>query len=733
MSAALFPIPRVDASELTVRQYFIDRGATDEIYAECIRPQIEIIEPGDSLWYRRNQISYNHVAGRVGHAIAYLDPDGKPYMRKDKKGNDVPYKFVRWHGEPVGVFEKGQEPAKGSGPWGRPSEVHFPLLIEGTYAEAAKAGRRLVHMESGAKAMISYYVARELSAGLSGVYGFQSAKHGVVFRHAELPLEFKSFNNVVLFDSNTDTNWMVRQAEALLCYHLRNTLLCPQVAVGKLPKQTDGTDWGPDDFIADRGVRAYGQVLDDAQPYTLDKDHDLVERVNERAVYLRLNDMVVTFDPRMVKNRSDAAAALRPIKKPKGKAGFTYGFDAWLESDMKNCVDDAGYRYLGPERFKIGKLEFVNLYTKSGVWPVGEYKDSDSSAIRGWVDRIINDADDVKLFWQWFRFLKFSDRKPVTWLCFYSAMRGVGKGWLLSLMHAVIGEENSETGAGARDFITQFNDLIKDVRLLGINEFTLSSRNEKEAARESIKNFVGDKRVRAETKFVAAKSFESNAGLVLTINELHRAPTDGLDDRRVVPICFDAGRSLQDNPDWVLMHDTADGKDGIHQLEALTWWLQHRVAEVNFSTWRPPVTAKRIAQLGQGLDPVARVAFEIRALLLDGGDGGDAAKPAWETADKRCWTMKQIEDVMGRDYNIHHSWTPATMAKFLREAGWLSSGDALGDVAGKDGRVGEGKLRTNAGVWFPCQDAATDADGNPISSRLAGEHAAKAPFTRKYG
>jgi hypothetical protein len=123
---------------------------------------------------------------------------------------------------------------------------------------------------------------------------------------------------------------------------------------------------------------------------------------------------------------------------------------------------------------------------------------------------------------------------------------------------------------------------------------------------------------------------------------------------------------------WTLVHQIVDGtagRDGDDALEDLATWLRDsdEIADIDFSSYRPELTDARRQKMAEGLPSVARAAMNLRLEIMNDLDAAGA--PLW--VGKKCWTAQQVYSRCA-DLNGPPP-SPASLAKYLREAGWVSS------------------------------------------------------------
>lgn len=609
-------------------------------------------------WYKQHKFGTGAIYRRPGLFLIYLNPLGEPYLT-----DEVPYGIVRFLGQPVSVPE-GQEAPKVLSQWGRRSEIHFEPMRNGMSWEALPHGSKVIHCESLIKAKAVHKATGLPCIGYNGVNGFSSAKQGVELIHEYAGFAFDKMDNVILFDSDVHTNPRVTRARESLSHKLRHITNCSMVAWVDLPqKVTESgppTNWGPDDFLIEKGRDALIALLAAAVPYQDEEFSSLVETMNERLRWIKAQNMVFDRTRRALTKWQDAVLSCRNVNRTvvKGNSKKTiYGSDVWLQSIHRQEVDNVGYRYLEGEFFDRGNETFANEYVPDGAEPGPASLDSQSIVFQMLV-RLFSEAD-LELMRSYLKFLKFSGDKPTSYCVLWSTTRGIGKGWFTELARALLGKRHV-AAATADSLAEKFNLHTINTRLVIAHEFHASSAANKKLALNYLKTYVGDETIMVRAMNRNPYSAEVRAGLIITVNDKSEMPSDGLGDRRQWYVEGGAGareRGLDlwgpTAPEWDLVWKALQEPDEISRVAR--WILDG--ADIDFKSWKPPMTEERAADLIEGMSGPVQTAHEV---LLDMRELGV------DIMDAKAIRQLMVEKMEGMElYMIGKAF-----GKCLREAGW---------------------------------------------------------------
>lgn len=571
-------------------------------------------------WYKEHKFGTGAIYRRAGLFLIYLNIQGEPYLI-----DEVPYGVVRFLGTPTGVPE-GDTAPKVLSQWGRRSEIHFEPMRDGTSWEALPHGSKVIHCESLVKAKAVHKATGFPCIGYNGVNGYSSAKQGVELIHEFSGFAFDKMDNVILFDSDVLTNPRVQKAREGLSHKLRHIANCPLVSLVDLPqKENPGalpSNWGPDDYLLEKGPEALTKLIAGAVPFQDEEFSSLVEAMNERALWVKDQSAVYDRERRALLKWFDASLTFKNLNREvvQGKTKKTvFGTDVWVKSVHRLEVDSVGYRYLGDEMFVREGRTFANEYVAAGAVAGTEGLKSDDLVLE--MLRRLFKPDDLEQMRAYLKFLKFTGYKPTSYCVMWSTVRGVGKGWFTELARALLGSRHVAP-ATADSLAEKFNLHTVNTRLLIVHEFQASSGSNKKAALNYLKNYVGDETIMVRAMNRNPYSAEVMAGLIITTNDKYNMPSDGLGDRRQWYI--EAGAGLKDMgvdlwgpeaQEWSYVWEALKDPEVMGRLAR---WVADG-PDIDFRSWKPPMTEERIEDLMEGQSGPVQAAHEVLKDMLELG------------------------------------------------------------------------------------------------------------------
>jgi hypothetical protein len=616
------------------------------------------IPPSNWEWYKAHRFSNKEVYGRTGLFLIYLNPQGEPWLQ-----DEIPYGVVRFVGQPMRVPE-GEKVPKVLSQWGRRSEIHFEPIRDGRAWDSLEHGTKVIHCESLVKAKAVHKATGFPCIGYNGVAGYSSAKQGLELIHLYTGFAFDKMDNVILFDSDVHTNPRVIKARESLSHKLRHIAHCSNVSWASLPQKIaeDGSasNWGPDDFILERGTDALLEVLAGAVPYADEEYAELVEDMNDRLRWVSDQNACYDRKRRSLIKFQDAAMSYRNVNRvvPWGKTKRTvYGTEVWLASTHRKDVDSVGYRYMGPEFFERGEELVANEYIPDGATPGDEGLDR-GGIVYDMLTRLFK-RDDLELLRSYLKFLKFSTDKPTSYCVLWSTVRGVGKGWFTDLAKALLGRRH--VGVATADSLAEkYNLHTVNIRLLIAHEFKASSRSARDLALNYLKTYVGDKTIPVRAMHRNFYNAEVAAGLIITVNDKTEMPSDGLGDRRQWYVEAGAGlleRGVElwgpEAKEWERVWEALGDES---EMARVAKWVEEG-EWVDFKSWKPELTAERAEDLMEGQSMLVQVAHEV---LVEARELGVLVM------DGKAIRSLMLDRMEGQEiFAVRKAF-----GKVLREAGW---------------------------------------------------------------
>lgn len=637
-------------------KYLIEHGLTFQDFG--LNYAFPAVPPTGWEWYKQFKFGVSQIYRRFGLFLIYLNPQGEPYLH-----DDVPYGVVRFLGTPTGVPE-GESAPKILSQWGRRSELHFEPLRDGRAWESLVEGTRVLHCESLVKAKAVHKATGIPCVGYNGVNGYSSNKQGVELIHKYSGFDFSKMHNIILYDSDVLTNPRVTLARENLSHKLRHIMLCSQVSWATLPQREhqDGppSNWGPDDFLLEFGAAALLKLIDGAVAYQDEEFSDLVEEVNEKFRWVRNQNTVYDRRRRALTKWQDAVLSLRNVNRvvASGKTKRTvFGTDVWIQSKNREEVDSVGYRYLEDEFFSRDDERVANEYIRDGAEP-GPEGFHNGDIIQEMLQRLFAPAD-LELLRSYLKFLKFSGDKPTSYCILWSTTRGVGKGWFTDFARALLGRRHVAP-ATADSLAEKFNLHTINTRLVIAHEFQASSSANKKLALNYLKTFVGDESIMVRAMNRNPYKADVRAGLIITVNDKSEMPSDGLGDRRQWYIEAGAGlRAMGEElwpPEHVAWTNVWDAlKDTDAMARAANWIAAGQ--DLDFKSWRPPMTDERAEDLILGQSGPVQIAHEVLKNCRELGI---------RVMDGKAIRALMVEKLEGQDLYLVGSG----FAKCLKEAGW---------------------------------------------------------------
>lgn len=632
----------------------------DYLDKRCLSPSDfpeGLVPYGNRQFLRERNYSDHLMCGRPYIFLTYLDASGNPYPGKDAKGQPDPtnpYAVARFLGK-TDELVNGDPPPKILSQKDRQNQLHFEPIqpIEGEQRNwfNLPKGQIVVHVESMIKAKAVHKWTGFPTVGLNGVGSFASSKRGIALLHSESEVDFTQFTNVILFDSNI-TKQSVKDCLDQFAHRLKNVAGCADVRIATLPKAPDGSDWGPDDFMRENGNEALIKIIREAEPYVGEEHDDLLATVADRLLFCLKSGNVIDRVEKIVRSTAKARERYLTFNKKilkRGAVSTVEAFKVWMESKSRGEVMNPAYEYLGEEFIEEEDGVYYNLYQRGGAWP-GE---GDASEIVRHLEQMIS-VEDLKLLRAYLKYLKFGKIKPTSFPVLYSDKRGVGKGWFTKLAHRLIGMANA-TNSDSKAFVSNFNALLANKRLVIVNEFKVQKSGAKDAAMNSIKRFFGDEYIIIEPKGVDAYQLKNLAGMIITANALEDVPTDGLEDRRMWYVECHLVEGSRSEEYWDRLHSLCDNPGA---MSAFARWVEEG-EDINFATWLPPLDEKRREAIRLSSHSIEAAAMDVLDEVREAGFV--------------CVGYPLIVEMLKREGIEADKMAVKTLSSILKKAGWEAS------------------------------------------------------------
>ena len=603
-----------------LQSYLTDRGLEPKDFPDGLR----VIHDNGAV-LKATGYNPRQRCGRAYLYLHYQDPRGNHYVSKDGE----PYAVVRFLGKPdldqfapLDEKEAKKGPAKVISPSGKQNQLHFEPIKgqdEGVDWYHLPDSSAVIWCESMVKAKAVNKTTGLPCIGLNGVYSYAASARGIEFLLKTYDVDLSRCEHFILFDSNTHKD-EVAQARRGLAHKLRNIYEVKSVKLVDLPKNaTTGLDQGPDDFIVSKGGGeeakiALFRLLAEAEDYISNTYEDLLEVMSSRAVYCSSGAVVDRADKRV---RSNALAKMHYLPEhreiiERKQVKIISGYELWLRSQQRTEVINPRYEYLGPEFIVRDEGSYYNVYKRGGAWP----RPGDNS---GLAKPIIDHmgtmmGEGLEQFRSYLKFLKYTGVKPTSFPVLHSTARGVGKGWMGKVVTSLLGRPNVLAGGNTDTFSTNFNGDLEGKRCIIINEMKVKG-GEKDRVMNRIRTFIADPMVRIERKGVDSYETDATAGLIITANALEDVPNDGFGDRRLWYVECHMVKGSLDEGYWPPLHAACDNEE---MMRGFATWVEEG-EDVDFATWRPPMTEERAEAISNSLDSWGQSSYETYKTLKDEG------------------------------------------------------------------------------------------------------------------
>lgn len=687
----------LDVGMSLANEYLAKRGLK---WADVNRVEapLQIFAPND-MRYEKYNFSHALSKGRFALFLPYMRPDGQSWLNEEQ----APYGVLRFLGKPMFVSKDGEEPPKIAGPYGRKSEIHFAPLADGSSWETMLSGAIVLHCESAIKAECMARATGLACVGYSGVNGYSSNQIGIELIHAFAGFNFADKTNVILYDSDVVNNEKVALARMKLAHKMRHVLVCADVRLATLPQQVDAetgelSNWGPDDFWVAKGTLELMKVIDKAERFVDEEHSTLVKQMNARVRWVNQLHTVYSRDMRVLMTVRDAQNQYANVKEEMpgkanaagapGKKQVVFGFPTWMQSVNRESVDKPGYEYLGGEFFEEDGLVCANTFRDGGADRCG-YIPDESGGIRpiliqdlGIVDEMLTRLfkdEDRELLRSYLRFGRYTGWKPTSYCIMHSNLRGVGKGWFTELARALFGSHN--VGSSTADMLAEkYNAHTVGIRLLIAHEFKATSSQNKAAALNYLKSYVGDETIPVRAMHQNVYNTKVKSLVVITTNDKSDVPSDGLGDRRQWYIEAGAGKGGAELVSmgeawWDRAWEALKNED---LMSRVAQWV-YEADEVDFRSWRPKLTEERTEDLMAGMSGLVQVAYDVRKKAIELGI--------------RATTSAAIKEMMTKEMDGQQVMVAGkTFTKYLKDAGWF---------------VDLKRFKTNdkMSIWFPLESS----------------------------
>lgn len=415
-----------------------------------------------------------------------------------------------------------------------PAEAVHAYLVPLLNWSSLKRGDYVYIHESCIKAingaMLGYW-----SVGLNGVRGWSARKHGLglVEELRALPWKALELTPVIVFDSNAADNWDVQHAIGSLAAKLHE-ITGQRARHILLPKKSDGTHWGFDDFCVASGEAAAKAFLDSAavaQPVEVSEIELKKIQLNSEVCIVRSLGKIADQSTGVLMSRAtftDVNYATwiamsdedKPVSVPR----------AWLMDNRRVEVEKLEYAP-GAERLVEG--EFLNLWKGMGIEPAAGQCDL-------WLELLTRQIPEERLRrWviQWMAYpLQKLGSKMNTYLHIYGPP-GTGKNAVLMPLIVIYGVNGVVMGKD--QIASSFNSIYSSRQFINLDEIHGGNEGGASSIVNRIKGLVTSATLVVNTKGQPEYEVRNCANLVTTSNYSDSIKFDE-GERRACVIKFEA-------------------------------------------------------------------------------------------------------------------------------------------------------------------------------------------------
>lgn len=523
--------------------------------------------------------------------IPYADPvTGEPMTC----GNtDRPFVRVRYLEE---VTNHEGKVVRYTQPKGSHVRAYFPTVTDwsGVFADPTWP----IVITEGEKKALAACLQGVACIGLGGVWNWRQDDELLVELQA---IEWRDRQVVICYDSDAATNPQVRVAELTLAATLQS--LGADVRICRLEPTPDGAKRGMDDYISGGAVSSLLGLLGTAESITTLDQHVL--EMNEEVAYIEAEDCVyVLADDRRISKSAFcmgskwSSVLVEGTKTVKGKLLQTKVALAplWLRHP-------AARRYAGTI-FDPG-ASVSEVTTETGIqlnrWRGFKSSQGGVTPFLELTEHLLSKTPeqhrDLPLKLMAYKAQNPAIKTPIAMA--FIGPQGCGKSaWakIMGLAFAPYGHSIPSAALKA-----DFQEWAETALLVVIDE---AQSTHTLGARDQLKSFISEQRMRVNTKHVSAKQIRNYSQFVLTSNDRRVGAYDHDDRRMFVIDCPPAlAKSFYDD-----LHKWAAAGG----VEALMGYL----LSYDLGQWTPPqtapLTAEKAMAFEESLTPLQRLASEMQ-------------------------------------------------------------------------------------------------------------------------
>jgi len=528
--------------------------------------------------------------------IPYVAADGSP-KEFERAGERLDFCRVRYLGElpPLRGRRKTlryAQPAK--------SGVHayFPRVEAFQWKNVIEDVEVPLLITEGEKKALRACLAGIPTIGLGGVFNFMDGDK--LLPDLE-QFRLKGRTVYICFDSDAEQNVNIQTAEGRLSTELSQVRKA-DVFLARLPKLKGQDKTGLDDFIASEGEDAIYEVLQKAPQ--LRKIDAAVLGMSQTVAYVEREGSLIDTETQIWMDKSNFVngskySSLHVLTPKMDGSGVkrTYIAPEFLKHPLARRVSDITFDPSTDEQ---------TLETERGVafniWTGFETSQGDVTPFLDLSDHIFSDLPedfrDFALKLMIYKAQNPASKVPIAVVL--TSDQGSGKSMWCRILRKAFGKYGKVVDPSA--LTSAFNPWIEGALLAIVDE---AKQLDVYRAQEKLKSYISEETAYCNAKYRTEKQIRNYAQFILTANDRGVGAFAG-DDRRMFVCECPPAREHSFYLDYVLPWENAGGPQRL-----MNWMLEY-----DLQGWkppsRPPMTTEKIMARLENLDPVERIAEDIK-------------------------------------------------------------------------------------------------------------------------
>ena len=430
-----------------------------------------------------------------------------PYF--DTSGKVIPDYFRLRFVEIPKVFGQDQCGKYWQSP-GTSPEAYYPPYFDWSEI-ATEPAYSVVITEGEKKAASCCKIAEYPTIGLGGVSSWRSKKKLLPLLKSLQLFEWNSRVVYIVFDSDLSTNVDVQKALNALAGELGSRGAVPHIVY--LPSSEDSGKTGLDDFLVEKGVSEFTELVEASQPHAAT---EALISMNEKYCFIEDTAMVVRFEDGGMwsadKFKNSVASNLR-YKKMRGEKLVDANLAAdWVDWPNRMTARKLAYRP-GEERFVDGAL---NRWYPSDVVP----KRANTEPFQLLLDVIFGDnrqSEERRWFLCWAAYqLKYPGTKLHTACVIIGHEQGTGKTLLATSIGKLFGRNFSVVTQFELE--SQYTGWVQEKQFVLGEEITGSNKRQQS---DRLKHLITSPSLIVNEKFVPAFELDNKANFIFISNHIN--------------------------------------------------------------------------------------------------------------------------------------------------------------------------------------------------------------------